>query len=66
MQPSTHPLISGVDCPWLPPISFGIEPYLQLCRTIHESLKELEARYPTQRPLLTWEGRAKRLKHKPK
>jgi hypothetical protein len=43
MQPSTHPLITGLDCPWLPPISFGIEPYLKLCRTIHVSLKELEA-----------------------
>jgi hypothetical protein len=66
MQPSTHPLITGLDCPWLPPISFGIEPYLKLCRTIHVSLKELEARYPSQRPSLTLEGRTKRLKHRPK
>ncbi len=62
MQPSTHPLITGLDCPWLPPISFGIEPYLKLCRTIHVSLKELEARYPSQLPSLSLEGRTKRLK----
>jgi hypothetical protein len=66
MHPSTHPLISGVDCPWLPPISFGVQPYLQLCRAIHESLKELEARYPSQRPLLTLESRTGRLKRRPK
>jgi hypothetical protein len=56
----------GLDCPWLPPISFGIEPYLKLCRTIHLSLRELEARYPSQRPSLTLEGRKKLLKRKPK
>jgi hypothetical protein len=66
MQPITHPLITGLDCPWLPPISFGIEPYLKLCRSINNSLKELEARYPSERPLLTIEGRAKQLKRKPK
>ncbi len=64
LPPAANALIAGVDSPWLPPISFGVRPYLELCRTIHESLKELEAQYPSQRPLVTLETRQKRFKKK--
>ena len=66
LPPAESPLIAAADCPWLPPISFGVKPYLELCRTLHESLKDLEARFPSRRPLLTIEARKKRLKRKPK
>jgi hypothetical protein len=50
------------DCPWLPPISFGAKPYLALCRSFDQALKDLETKYPSHRRLLTIEARAKRLK----
>lgn len=64
MHSSTNPLVAGLDCPWLPPISFAAKPYLELCQSFDQALKELEARYPSHRRLLTIEGRAKRLKKK--
>ena len=54
--PAANPLVAGVDCPWLPPISFGVEPYLKLCQSFDQALKELEARFPSHRPLLTLEA----------
>jgi hypothetical protein len=57
-------LIASVDGPWLPPVSFGVKPYLGLCRTIYDSLQELEARYPSHRRLLTLEARQKQFKKK--
>ena len=65
--PCRLPIIHSLpvlDCPWLPPICFGVKPYLELCRTFDESLKELEARYPSHRPVLTLEARQKRFKQK--
>ena len=62
----SKPLIAGNDCPWLPPISFGVKPYLKLCKSFNRELRKLEARFPSPRPLLTLEARAKRLKRKPK
>ena len=66
LPPAEPPLIAAADSPWLPPLSFGVKPYLDLCRTFYESLKDLEARYPSARPSLTIAARKKRLKHKPK
>jgi hypothetical protein len=66
LPPAANDLIAGIDSPWLPPISFGVKPYLKLCSSIHLSLKDLEARYPSQRQLLSIEARQKRIKHKPK
>jgi hypothetical protein len=67
MQPfATNPFVAGVDCPWLPPISFGVKPYLKLCKSFDQALKELEARFPSHRRVFTLEARNKRLKRKPK
>jgi hypothetical protein len=67
MQPfATKPLVAGVDCPWLPPISFGVEPYLKLCKSFDQALQDLEARFPSHRPVFTLEARNKHLKRKPK
>lgn len=63
MPSSTNLLIVG-DCPWLPPISFGAKPYQELCQSFNKALKQLEAKYPSHRRLLTIEARAKRLKKK--
>jgi hypothetical protein len=62
LPPAANPLVVGVDCPWLPPICFGVKPYFELCHTFDQALKELEARLPSHRPLFTLEARAKRLK----
>jgi hypothetical protein len=65
--PAAHPVIvAGADCPWLPPISFGVKPYLELCQSFNQALKELEARFPSHRPVFTLEVRTKRLKRRPK
>jgi hypothetical protein len=66
LPPAVNPLVLSVDFPWLPPIRFGVKPYLELCRSFDQALAELEARYPTRRPLLTLESRNKTLKHRPK
>jgi len=60
------PIIAAATSPWLPPIEFGIEPYLKMCHSFNEALRELEARFPSPRPLLTLETRKKLLKRKPK
>ena len=66
LPPAANPLVAGFDCPWLPPICFGVKPYVKLCKSFDKALKELEARYPSHRPVLTVELRNKKLKHKPK
>ena len=66
LPPAVNPLIAAVDCPWLPPICFGVKPYLELCRTFDRALQELEARFPSHRPLFTLEARTKRLKRRRK
>jgi hypothetical protein len=64
--PAANPLIAGFDCPWLPPICFGVKPYLELCQSLNKALVDLEARYPSHRRVLTVQMRNKKLKHKPK
>jgi hypothetical protein len=66
LPPPASPLVPGVDSPWLPPIRFGVKPYLKLCRSFNQALLELEARYPTHRPVLTLSARNKRLQRRPK
>ena len=66
LPPAASPLVLSVDCPWLPPIRFGVKPYLELCRSFDQALAELEARFPTRRPLLTLDARNKRLERRPK
>jgi hypothetical protein len=66
LPPAASPLVPGVRCPWLPPIRFGVKPYLELCRSFDQALAELESLYPSHPPLLTLESRNKKLKHRPK
>jgi hypothetical protein len=61
---AANSLVAVVDSRWLPPVSFGVKPYLELCRSFDRALRDLEARYPSHRRLLTIEARAKRLKKK--
>ena len=56
----------GIDLRWLAPIRFGVKPYLDFCHSIDKALAELEARYPSRRPVLTLEGRNKKLQRRPK
>jgi hypothetical protein len=48
------------------PIRFGLKAYLELCHSFDRALAELEARYPSKRPVLTLESRNKRLRRRPK
>jgi hypothetical protein len=66
LPPAVNPLVLSIDVPWLPPIRFGVKPYLELCRSVDQALAELEARYPSHRPLLTLESRNKVLKRRAK
>jgi hypothetical protein len=66
LPPPANPVTPGADCPWLPPIRFGVKPYFKFCRSFHQALLELEARYPSHRPLLTLDARNKRLRRRPK
>lgn len=66
LPPAVNPLIVGADGPWLPPICFGVKPYLELCQSFDQALKELEARFPSHRPVVTLAARNKRLKRRPK
>jgi hypothetical protein len=66
LPPAANPLIAAVDCPWLPPICFGVKPYLELCQSFDRALKELEARFPSHRRVLTLQARNKRMKRRPK
>ena len=66
LPPAANPLIVGIDYPWLPPICFGVKPYLELCQSFDRALKELESQFPSHRPVLTLQARNKRLKRRPK
>ena len=66
LPPPANPLIAGFDCPWLPPICFGVKPYFELCQSFDKALEELESRFPSHRPVLTVELRNKKLKRRPK
>ena len=66
LPPAANPLIAGFDCPWLPPICFGVKPYFELCQSFDKALLELEARFPSHRPVLTVTMRDKKLKRRPK
>ena len=66
LPPAANPLIAGFDCPWLPPICFGVKPYFELCQSFDKALEELESRFPSHRPVLTVELRNKKLKRRPK
>ena len=44
LPPAASPLVLSIDFPWLPPIRFGVKPYLELCRSVDQALAELEAR----------------------
>ena len=66
LPPAANPLIAGFDCPWLPPICFGVRPFLELNQSFNKALKELEARFPSHRPVLTVELRNKKLQRKAK
>ncbi|MEX2309228.1 MAG: hypothetical protein WD738_16630 [Pirellulales bacterium] len=66
LPPPANPLVPGVTCPGLLPIRFGLKPYLELCRSFDQALAELEARYPSKRPLLTLDARNKRVRRRPK
>jgi hypothetical protein len=66
LPPSANPLVPGVVCTGLLPIRFGLKPYIELCHSFDRALAELEARYPSQRPVLTLQARNKRLKRRPK
>lgn len=64
--PPANPLVPGVACPGLLPIRFGLRPFLELCHNFDRALAELEARYPSTRPVLTLQARNKRLRRRPK
>lgn len=66
LPPSANPLVPEFGSWWLPPIRFGVVPYVELCRTIDQSLAELEARFPSPRPVLTLSSRNKRLRRRKK
>ncbi len=67
LPPVQNSLLPTAVCPWLPPIRFGVKPYLEFSRAIDQGLSELELRYPARRQLLTIEDRQKRiLKRKPR
>jgi hypothetical protein len=66
LPPSAHPLVPEVPFSGLLPIRFGLKPFLELCRSFDRALVELEARYPSKRPVLTLEARNKRIKRRPK
>ena len=66
LPPAASPLVPGVDCPWLPPIRFGVKPYIELCLSFDKALAELEALYPSHPRVLTLAARNQKLKHRPK
>jgi hypothetical protein len=66
LPPAANSLVPVIDSPWLPPIRFGVKPYLDLCRSFDQALAELEARYPSHRPVLTLSIRNKRFRRRPK
>jgi hypothetical protein len=62
---STHALVP-VAFPGLMPIRFGIKPYVEFCQSFDAALKDLEARYPSKRPVLSLANRNKRVRRSPK
>ena len=34
LPPAANPLVTGVGSPWLPPVHFGLKPYLDFCRSL--------------------------------
>jgi hypothetical protein len=64
LPPAVNPLVAGVGSPWLPPVHFGLKPYLDFCRSLDQALGDLETRFPSHRRLLTIEARNKRLKRR--
>jgi hypothetical protein len=66
LPPVANPLAPRSPRPWLPPIRFRAKAYATFCIAFDQALTELEARYPSRVPMLTIEGRAKRLKRRPK
>lgn len=67
LPPADKMVFVGIDSPWLPPITFGVEPYLELCQSLDQALKELETRFPSHRRTgLSLNARNKRLKRRPK
>jgi hypothetical protein len=51
--------------PWLPPVRFGVKPYLEFCQWIDQGLRDLEVRYPSHREFSV-EDRRRRLQHRPR
>jgi hypothetical protein len=66
LPPVANPLVPRIARPWLPPIRFRAKAYARFSLGFDKALAQLEARYPSHRPLLTIEARAKRLKRRPK
>ena len=66
LPPVANPLAPRNERSWLPPVRFRAKPFLKFSLAVDQALAELEARYPSKPLLLTIEGRAKRLKRKPK
>ena len=66
LPPAANPLVACFDCPWLPPICFGVKPFIELNESFDKALKELETRFPSHRPVLTVELRNKKLQRRPK
>jgi hypothetical protein len=64
LPPAASPLVPATDSVWLPPIRFGIKPYLELCHAFDQTLAELEALYPSHRPVLTVSARNRRLRRR--
>jgi hypothetical protein len=66
LPPVGNPLAPRLSRAYLPPIRFRAKPYVKFCLDFDQALTELEARYPSRATMLTIEGRAKRLKRRPK
>ncbi len=48
-QPTAAKLYTAFAHPLLTPVRFGVQPYLEFCAKIDQSLRELEARHPSHR-----------------
>jgi hypothetical protein len=66
LPPVANPLAPRMARSYLPPIRFRAKAYAKWCLEFDQALRELESRYPSRAPMLTIEGRAKRLKRRPK
>ena len=61
LPPTAKWLHAAVAQPWLPPVRYGVKPYLEFCESVDQALTELEARYPSRHPMLTIQERDARL-----